>query len=618
MEKEAGVARTAFVGLMLGAALSLRLWGVSYGLPFVFHPDENRQLLDALGMAERLSVLPEDLAYPALHKYILLLSSASYYAAGRLFGAFAGPDDFALKFLEGANPLFLVSRLVSVGAGLLTVVAVWRLARRVSGDGASLAALAFAAGMFHLVQHSQWAISDIFLALFTTLSIHHTIGSMDGNAGAARETALSFLFAGLAIATKPQGAFLLVPLAIAQYYALKERDYNTTLFFRGRALSTLLLLGAALSGNLFWVFDFQAAYEKFSMLRQVATVGISSKEPFEAGLLTLAPWFAREMARQEGPLGIVLIAGILYSAVKRTKEDVLFLSLVFVYMFAVRDWAIRYLHLFVALFPLMCAFGARFVDEAMRGLRVKGAVYALFAASLVLPSAVASVEASIVKSRTDTRLLAKAWVEENIPTGNTIAVDWYDFTVPLWGDVPFALLNPKARAYYENNFPERVRGLWREFLKEKKKYRVVPVLYTTDGPNWPPDMPPGAVAKAKGREVYRELYSVFNFKTVQELKADGASFLIITSYTYTNFLLDDDPEKSAEGVFNYLFREDLLAFNKQSDEYIDDGRFGLLFYLNKRARGFYEPLLRGNAGARLLKEFRPGLRPGPVIKIYAL
>ena len=606
--------------LILGMALSLRLWGVSYGLPLVVHPDENRQLLDAFGMAQRLSIMPGEFSYPAFHKYMLLAANGAYFAAGRIAGVFESRDDFALKFLDGSSSVFLVARLLSVAAGMLTVVAAWRLAKRLSGQGASVAGLLFAAGMFHLIQHSQWAISDIFLALFSTLAFHYTIGSMRmaGERGAVKETVLSFLFTGLSIATKPQGAFLIAPLIIGQYYALKRADYNTTLFMRGRALGVVLLAATALSGNLFWISDFPAAYEKFSMLKQVATIGISSKEPFRTGLLTLSGWFAKEMTRQEGPLGLLLVGGVIYSAIRRKKEDILFLSYIAVYMFAVRDWAIRYLHLFVALFPVMCAFGARFLDETMAGFRVKGPVHASLALALILPSAVWSANTSVMKTRTDTRLLAKAWVEDNIPGGASIAVDWYDFAVPLWGDVPFTLLNPKARSYYEERVPERVKRSYRESVRDRKRYRVVPALYTTPGPNWPTDMPPDVIAKASGKEVYKELYSVFNFKTVEDLKRSGALYLIISSYSYTNFLLDTDPEKTEEGVFNYLFREDLLSFNKQSEVYLDDNRFGLLFYLNKRARGFYEPLLRGSPGAVLIREFRPAGNPGPVIKIYAL
>ncbi len=119
-------------------------------------------------------------------------------------------------------------------------------------------------------------------------------------------------------------------------------------------------------------------------------------------------------------------------------------------------------------------------------------------------------------------------------------------------------------------------------------------------------------------EVYRELYSVFNFLTIDELKKEGVRYIIITSYAYTNFLLDGDPHKNERGVFNYLLREDLLSFNKQADAYDGQSPFGLLYFLNKRARDFYCPLLGGEKG-RLAAEFAPeDGKPGPFIKIYEI
>jgi hypothetical protein len=107
-------------------------------------------------------------------------------------------------------------------------------------------------------------------------------------------------------------------------------------------------------------------------------------------------------------------------------------------------------------------------------------------------------------------------------------------------------------------------------------------------------------------------------QTVEELKKEGVRYIILTSYGYANFLLDGDPEKNGRAVFNYLFREDLLSFNKQADSYDETSPFGLLYFLNKRARDFYSPLLAGKT-ARLVKEFAPsGRRPGPFIKIYEI
>lgn len=609
----------AFV-LILICGAGLRLWGIGAGLPFVIHPDENRQVLDALGMASRLSLLPEEFSYPALHKYLLLVSSGAYFLIGRAAGWFADPSDFALRFLTGGSKVILIGRLLSAVAGTVVGVVVYRMGRRLYGETVGLIGFAYSMGMFHLIQHSQWAIADIFIALFTITALYFiTLCAVDPND--TKSLLLGALFAGLSVSTKPQGAFLVVPLVLSQFYALKDSGFRIgRAFLRRRALAVLILVAVGLIGNLSWVFEFSASLEKFTMLSQVAHLGISSREPFSEGIVSLIAWFARDLVRQEGPLGAVLIAGVVYSAVRRTRQDLIVLSYMAVFFFALRDWAIRYLHLFVAVMPVLTVLGGRFTGDLIARLRLRAAFAALLVAAIITPSAAWSVEASLTKERTDTRLIAKRWIEENIEKDTPIAIDWYEFAVPLWSRVPSGLLNPKAAERYEKSVPERVRRGYNEFLKTRRSYTIVPVIYSTDGPTWPADMGAKAREKASGKEVYRELYTVFNFHTMDELEKAGAKYLIITSYGYTNFLLDNDPYKTNSGAFNYLFREDLVGFNRQADRYVDDGRFGLIYFLNRRARAFYSPLLHdGNNDVRLVKEFIPARgEPGPLIKIFKL
>lgn len=604
--------------LILATALGLRLWGVGYGLPFILHPDENRQILDSLGMAERLSVFPEEFSYPALHKYMLVAVNGIYFIVGRLLGWFTGPADFALKFLEGRSSVLLLSRLVSVAFGTALCVLLYKMGRRLFSEKTGLIALVFSAGMFHLIQHSQWAIADIFLAFFTTASLCFIMLSV--SEPDRRNTLCAFIFAGLAISTKPQGVFLLLPLLIGRVFVFRDSDsaHKKTSFLRETTLACSLLVSASLIGNLSWLFNFTPVYEKFRMLSQVAHLGISSKAPFKAGYLHLAGWFAADLARQEGALGVVLLAGVVYAAIKRSRKDLILLSYLALFLFAMKDWAIRYLHLFVAIFPVLCLFAARMTSDLLSKAKVRGRAAAALTLAVVLPSAAWSIDASIVKGSVDTRTEAVEWVDANIPAGALIAVDWYEFSIPLLSATPVYLQNPKAKKYFETKVNGSVKLGYEEYLKNRPVYRVIPVIYSTDSPNWPREMTPDAVSMAASKEVYRELYSVFNFRTVDELKSEGARYIIISSYGYTNFLLDEDPNKTAIGAYNYLFREDLLSFNRQSDSYDGKSPFGLLYFLNKRARDFYCPLLAGKT-ARLVKEFAPSeRRPGPFIKIYEI
>src|SRR5688572_23346888 len=75
-------------------ALGLRLWGITFGLPDLYHPDEPQHVLQALAVARGL---PGGLTFgnPPLYKYLLLAEYAAVYGFGRLDGAYTSPRDFA-------------------------------------------------------------------------------------------------------------------------------------------------------------------------------------------------------------------------------------------------------------------------------------------------------------------------------------------------------------------------------------------------------------------------------------------------------------------------------------------------------------------------------------------
>src|SRR5579859_3719923 len=96
---------------LFAVALALRLGGIAFGLPYVFHSDEPTHVGEAIrlinGTTDALSF-----ANPSLYKYLL---------AG-LFDATIGPRRVAEV---GASPLYLMARLASAAFGALTVLAVY-------------------------------------------------------------------------------------------------------------------------------------------------------------------------------------------------------------------------------------------------------------------------------------------------------------------------------------------------------------------------------------------------------------------------------------------------------------------------------------------------------------
>ncbi|MBI3939304.1 MAG: glycosyltransferase family 39 protein [Acidobacteria bacterium] len=597
---------------------TLRFAGMGYGLPSVFHPDETRQVLDALSMGQRLSPLPVDHTYPALHKYFLLVAYGGYYAVGMLLGWFHGPSDFAVHYFVDSSPFFWLGRLLSVVAGTGLGVVLFFVGRRLYTTATGWAAILFGMCMIHLVGHSQWALPDIFLAVACTVTLHYLFQYLDSPQ--VSNSVLASLWAGAAISIKYHGLFLLFPLLLTHVW-VAVRDRSARSVVKPAAWGALALMASSLAGNLAWLFQYREIHQKFSELSQIGVLGISSRATYRPGMLSISIWFARELVRQELLLGAMLVAGILYAIYRHTVRDLLILSFLAVTLFALSGWGIRYLHLLVATFGVLCLLAARLCADLAS--RVPSAwrkwVMAFSCLAIISGSVVRVARLDSARSEPDTREIAVAWVTTHIPAGTRIAVDWFELGPQLPGAAPVAVSNPRATDYWENHIDASLKNAYFERVRDRTTYPLLSAMYATDQPHWPKEMPAAVVEKALRYPAIRHLYSRFNFYSLKQLKQQGAQYLVISSFAYCHFLLDDDARKT--GLFDPSGIEDTLANNKQAASYQEDSFHGLLFYLVKNAREFYLPLLAGAKGSDFeqVYEVRPdGKNWGPIVKIFRL
>ena len=158
--------------------MGLRLWGITFGLPYLEHPDEPFWVINILKMLKAGDPNPHDFIYPSFYYYLNALAYLIYYEAGRLLGAFHSLADLAEpRLLIGGSGkthharLFLIGRSISVALGIATVALTVDLGRRFTGFvlGGLLAGLWVAISPT-LVAHSRYLIPDGAVAFFTTLT----------------------------------------------------------------------------------------------------------------------------------------------------------------------------------------------------------------------------------------------------------------------------------------------------------------------------------------------------------------------------------------------------------------------------------------------------------------
>lgn len=594
-------------------AAALRISGIFYGLPYIFHPDEGRHILETFGMAQAKNLLPINGVYPVLHNYLLLAVYVPIYFIGRVTGAYQAPEDMGLAALLDPTLFIVTARLASVGLGVGTVGIVYLMGMRFFSRPIALTGALFTAVNFLLVHFSQWALPDplmMFMAAVSFLLMGEWVRRHEPS-----YLRCAALAAGLSLATKYQGFFLAVPLFLAAWMGPgRSRP--------GRVGSVCGLFAlAAFVGYAGWFFRWDRVVTRLSDLGGSARLGISSSPLFSNNVFDFSFWWGRELLRQQDVMGFLVLAGIGWALLRRTRLDFLFLSFLAVLIFGMSQSSIRYLYLGAILFPLLCLYAARFLVEAVGGMRFRHAkrLATAIGSLAVFIVFVRLAPALWVKTQPDTRELARAWIEEHVPAGETIAIDWYGFGPPVQGEGPPILEGPRDPLTGGGPLSAGLADRYRTAVGKKAAYRVVSMIRPAREPEWPAGMPAEAVERAEKSIFLRRLYSWFRFVDIETLKSQGVRTFVISKFAYNHFLLDGDVHKDA--LFNPFFLENTLANNRQAAVYRAEHESGLMFHLADRARRYYLAFLLQPEvhGLELVQEFEPsGRHWGPVIKIYRL
>jgi len=197
-----------WLAFVLAVAGVLRTIGLTHQLPVPADPDP----IGLIGVALRMGtgdLNPHMFTWPAAPFYFLAGCYGIMYGACRVLGIVASPGDFQRWFLDDPSAFFLVTRLIMVVAGMLSVCVVYRIgclmsSRRHGVWGAALLAVTPVEVIFC---HYQKA--EPFLVLTTLVAIAAMIRWYQRDtAGRAIQSGMAI---GLACAVKYNAAPLVVP-----------------------------------------------------------------------------------------------------------------------------------------------------------------------------------------------------------------------------------------------------------------------------------------------------------------------------------------------------------------------------------------------------------------------
>jgi hypothetical protein len=416
---------------VIGLALGLRVWGIGFGLPYDFTYDEPHEILRAfkLGAGEYHWGGGKGGLY-----YLLFMEYSLIYAVWWMTGRVADTQAFALQVLQDPSIFYLAGRLTVALMGTMTCLVIFFIGRliydwRVGLGAAFIGALAYSHGSWsHYINVdigltlALWASLWAYLRYEETRSLRWLL-----SAGA---------LGGVAIAFKLPGAIVLLPLLLgivshgeswqSPYRLLKEL---------GVVLVALIVTLAVISPETLPTFGY--LHTHFS---HVIGQGGVADDSSEANLATAGPtvtifrdknWLRYFNMLLEGhnvvmTLSALLGAGLGLLRKHRWSIILSVLSVIFLGILTAADRPGSEYYL-LPMMPALWLLSSRAVVTVLEPRQ--SWIVAGLGCVVVLPL-MALVRQDYIWTKPDTRVLAKAWIEENIPSGSKILMDGmqYRFT----------------------------------------------------------------------------------------------------------------------------------------------------------------------------------------------
>jgi 4-amino-4-deoxy-L-arabinose transferase-like glycosyltransferase len=414
----------AFLAVVAFAAV-LRFLYLGSGVPAAVASDEPFLMERVFAMMTTGDFNPHVYDYPTLYVYMQTALASVRFLVGTLRGEW-----FSLAEVT-ATDFYLWGRALTALLGTLTVVVAWRIGRRL-GPAAGLWAAAFLAVNPQHVRESHFALTDVPMTFFVTLTLLLSVRAAE--VPALRSFAAAGAAAGLAAATKyTAGVSLVMPLV-----ALVWARWN--LADRLRAVPSIIVAAAFafLLGAPYSLLDLPAFLNGFGFLASAHAGGTPP---------AVSPWWTYLLHLNiilGTPLVVMSVVGVAVGLVQMFRAEppmraVWAAAVIFVVIFyaELSGQTLVYGRYLLPLMPalLVVAGGAvsmllTWSGRAIDRTRHKGMFVA--ALGVILLAVPLQQTAGLLSrmSKTSSNELAFAWMLEEIPDGARVAVEAEGMKLP--------------------------------------------------------------------------------------------------------------------------------------------------------------------------------------------
>jgi hypothetical protein len=408
------------VVIFIGAFL--RFWGLCN----IENTDEYNEVFEALRVAS--GHFNTTRWIKKCYQNILAIEYGIYFVIGWLLNIFKNPMHFASFIVQDLNPLFIIGRITTATLGTLSLVLVYLIGSKCYNRKTAIIATGFMSILPVHVWTSHLVGTDVPMTFFTLLSLYFIINVH--LKGGLKFYVLSTFFAAVAINTKILSVSLCVPFLIAHFFNIKnssEGKYYKLIFSKEMFLSAVSFIIGYLVSNPVILIAFKKFIYSF-LWRAAIYDNIIGEVPYaeNAYIEYIRILFLKQFYP---PLFILVLGGVLYAFYKRERTDyILTLYVLFHYFlisgtnYLVQD---RYL---MPMLPVLFLIGSRllvdiFDRSKIRLRKYSNPVFTLIICILMAMPFVRTLKFDLSLTNKNTGVIAKEWIEKNIPSGSKILID---------------------------------------------------------------------------------------------------------------------------------------------------------------------------------------------------
>jgi len=415
----------------------MRLWGLGFDLPNLYHRDEAKYVSIPLTILKTGDFNPHFFNYPSLFFYALSFLYIFYFLFTASRGHVGSLDGIVLpeQVLENVvgratmPSQFLAGRGFVAVTGVATVLLVYWLGRRAYSRRAGLiAALLLAFSPTH-VRNSHFVAPDVSMVLLVMASFALCLEVW--MQGRRKDYVAAGLLAGLAISTKYNAYAIIAPLVLA--HALRRR--GEPLLDPDILISVVACAAGFVMATPYALLDLPAFLNGIGFeMRHYATRGDPGTEGQNAIL-----WYARYLARTEGLAPLLAAIEGARALLRRRVKTLLFLTFPAAYTLQVSFYKVKNDRTAMVIIPFLAVLAGALLDRMILlmtarvreryGSRLAWAAAASVVLLVYAWPAWGAVRINARFADDDVRTQVTRWMEQELQGSARIVGEYYS---PLW------------------------------------------------------------------------------------------------------------------------------------------------------------------------------------------